>query len=64
MYAKHKCREKSQDCHALGKELNKPFPGKFNLRIPPDLPMKAATQAALNGMSLSSFVEHAIKNGI
>lgn len=49
------------DCAESGKEPNKPFSGKFNLRISPDLHMKAATQAALKGMSLNSFVESAIK---
>ena len=53
-----------EDCQALGKEPNKPFSGKFNLRISPDLHMKAATQAALNGMSLNSFVEQAIEKSI
>lgn len=53
-----------EDCHASGKEPNKPFSGKFNLRISPDLHMKAATQAALNGMSLNSFVEQAIEKSI
>ena len=31
------------DCEELGKEPNKPFSGKLNLRISPDLHMKAAT---------------------
>ena len=52
------------DCHALGKEPNKPFSGKFNLRISPDLQMKAATQASLNGLSLNAFVEQAIENKV
>ena len=52
------------DCQALAKEPNKPFSGKFNLRISPDLHMKAATQAALNGISLNSFVEQAIENKV
>ncbi len=50
-----------EDFHALGKEPNKPFSGKFNLRISPDLHMKAATQAAVNGISLNSFLEQAIE---
>ena len=50
-----------EDCAELGKEPNKPFSGKFNLRISPDLHMKAASQAALKGMSLNSFVEKAIE---
>ncbi|MDJ0647549.1 MAG: type II toxin-antitoxin system HicB family antitoxin [Xenococcaceae cyanobacterium MO_188.B19] len=50
-----------EDCAELGKEPNKPFSGKFNLRISPDLHMKAATQAALKGISLNSFVEEAIE---
>ena len=49
------------DCAEIGKEPNKPFSGKFNLRISSDLHMKAATQAALKGMSLNSFVEKAIE---
>ena len=49
-----------EDCAALGKEPNKPFSGKFNLRISPDLHKKAATKAALKGISLNSFVEEAI----
>ena len=53
-----------EDCRALGKEPNKPFSGKFNLRISPDLHKKAATQAALNGVSLNSFVEQAIENKV
>lgn len=50
-----------EDCAALRKEPNKPFSGKFNLRISPDLHMKATTQAALKGISLNSFVEKAIE---
>jgi predicted HicB family RNase H-like nuclease len=52
------------DCGEIGKEPNKPFSGKFNLRISPDLHMKAATQAALKGISLNSFVESAIEKVI
>ena len=52
------------DCQALGKEPNKPFSGKFNLRISPDLHMKAATPAALSGISLNSFVEQVIENKV
>ena len=56
--------EYSADCAELGKEHNKPFSSKFNLRISPDLHPLAASQAALKGMSLNSFVEKVIQKAV
>lgn len=46
-----------EDCQNLGKMPNKPFSGRFNLRISPDLHRQVAQKAEKEGVSLNTFVE-------
>ncbi len=43
-------------CVEMGIEPDKPFSGKFNLRIPPELHKEVAISAAAHNMSLNQFV--------
>jgi predicted HicB family RNase H-like nuclease len=45
------------DCDHLGKDPDKPFSGRFNLRIPPDLHRQVVICAERQGVSLNAFVE-------
>jgi predicted HicB family RNase H-like nuclease len=51
-------------CAARGKEPEKPFSGRFNVRIDPDLHAKAAVAASRLGISLNRFVEKALENEV
>jgi predicted HicB family RNase H-like nuclease len=51
-----------QDCQTLGKTPDKPFSGRFNLRISPELHRQAATKAEKKGISLNALVEIALQN--
>lgn len=44
-------------CQERGEEPEKPFSGKFMLRIHPDLHKKIAVQAKKTGQSLNSWIE-------
>lgn len=48
------------DCESLGKIPDKPFSGRFNLRISSELYRKAATKALTQGISLNTLVEQAL----
>ena len=48
-------------CNAVGKQPQKPFSGRFNVRFTPELHQKAAQTAALEGMSLNSWIVHAVE---
>lgn len=48
-------------CVQRGKDPEKPFSGRFNMRIDPDLHAKAAVAASRLGISLNRFVEKAIE---
>lgn len=43
-------------CKKRGEEPDKPFSGKFNLRIPPELHAKLSIAAELNRESLNSYI--------
>lgn len=43
-------------CAERGEEPDRPFSGKFNLRIPPDLHAKLSIAAQLQGDSLNSYI--------
>ena len=47
-------------CKSEGSEPEKPYSGKFNLRLSPELHREAAITAKKLHMSLNSFVEKAI----
>ena len=51
-----------EDCKTIGKTPDKPFSGKFNLRLSPSLHRQAFEKAKKEGVSLNSFVENAINN--
>ena len=51
-------------CKELGREPQKPFSGKFQVRLSPDLHRGAATAARQSGKSLNAFVEQAITHEI
>lgn len=45
-----------QDCRQRGKEPNKPYSGKFNLRLTPQLHGEIASAATKAGKSLNQWV--------
>ena len=49
-----------EDCQSLGKTPDKPFSGRFNLRISSELHRKAAIEASQKGISLNTLVEQAL----
>jgi len=49
-------------CDRVGKEPNKAFSGRFNLRLDPELHRAAHIQASLSNMSLNSFIVKAVEN--
>lgn len=49
-------------CKADGVEPEKPYSGKFNLRISPELHREAAVASVRRGLSLNKFVEKAISD--
>jgi predicted HicB family RNase H-like nuclease len=51
-----------EDCQTQGKTPDKPFSGRFNLRISPDLHRQAAFKAEKEGISLNTLVEKALHN--
>jgi predicted HicB family RNase H-like nuclease len=51
-------------CAQRGEEPEKPFSGKFVVRIPPDLHRKIYTQAKLADKSLNSWVSEVLKSAI
>jgi predicted HicB family RNase H-like nuclease len=52
------------DCDRLGKDPDKPFSGRFNLRIPPELHRQAVICAEKEGVSLNAFVEKTLAQSI
>jgi predicted HicB family RNase H-like nuclease len=48
-------------CQRLGRSPQRPYSGRFNVRIPPDLHARAANAAAQKGVSLNQLVETAIE---
>ena len=51
-------------CEELGREPQRPFSGKFQARLSPDLHRSAAATARRCGKSLNMFVEQAIAHEI
>lgn len=47
-------------CEEDGIEPEKPYSGKFNVRLTPELHRKVAVAAKRNGLSLNRFVEKAL----
>ncbi len=53
-----------EDCEAMDKDPDKPYSGKFNLRISPDLHRRVSTQAELNGLSLNAYIENTLNEAL
>ena len=53
-----------EDCAAINKDPDKPYSGKFNLRLPPELHRQVAIQAEREGQSLNSYIELVLQNAI
>ncbi|MBN4066663.1 type II toxin-antitoxin system HicB family antitoxin [Simkania negevensis] len=51
-------------CKERGEQPNKPYSGKFNLRIPPELHAKLAIAAKANEESLNSFIAHTLDKAV
>ncbi|MGF1481346.1 MAG: type II toxin-antitoxin system HicB family antitoxin [Cyanophyceae cyanobacterium] len=51
-----------KDCQRMGKKPEKPYSGRFNLRIAPTLHRQAAAQAEKEGISLNALVERALQS--
>ena len=47
-------------CKEVGKKPEKPFSGRFNIRISPELHQKIAKKAAEAGLSLNSWITNRI----
>ncbi len=45
-----------EDCREKGIDPNKPYSGKFNLRLTPDLHSRISAAAAMSGKSLNQWV--------
>lgn len=43
-------------CEKRGKDPEKPYSGKLNLRMPPDLYAKVVANAAQEGLSINSYI--------
>lgn len=48
-------------CDELGEEPEKPFSGRFVVRMPPELHRQAALCAKKKGVSLNAWVVHAVR---
>ncbi len=53
-----------ETCKEMNREPQKPFKGSFNVRIPSDLHRKAASKAAMMGLSLNQFVQKALEDEV
>ena len=51
-------------CKEAGKSPQKPFSGRFNVRLTPELHQKAAQTAALEGLSLNNWIVGAVEKAI
>ena len=51
-------------CSEVGKQPQKPFSGRFNVRFSPELHQKAARSAAVEGMSLNSWIAHTVEKAV
>ena len=49
-------------CEEDGRKPEKPYSGKLNLRLNPEIHQRAAIMAKLKGMSLNSYIEMAVED--
>ncbi len=53
-----------EDCEAMNQEPDKPYSGKFNLRLSPELHRRVAIKAEREGMSLNTFIENTLNEAL
>jgi predicted HicB family RNase H-like nuclease len=51
-------------CREVGKSPQKPYSGRFNVRLTPELHQKAAHTAALEGVSLNNWIAHTVEKAV
>jgi predicted HicB family RNase H-like nuclease len=51
-------------CKEVDKEPQKPFSGRFNVRVAPELHQRAARTAAIEGVSLNTWVNRALEKAV
>jgi predicted HicB family RNase H-like nuclease len=51
-------------CKRRGEEPEKPFSGRFNLRLDPDLHRNVALAAAATGKSLNGFIADTLRSAV
>jgi predicted HicB family RNase H-like nuclease len=51
-------------CKKKGKAPEQPFKGSFNVRLTPALHRKAATKAAMEGISLNQLIQKAVEEKV
>lgn len=51
-------------CAEVGRTPERPYSGRFNVRLEPDLHKRAALAAETRAQSLNAFVQEAIRNEI
>jgi len=51
-------------CEERGEEPEKPFSGKFNLRLPPELHAKLSAYAQAKGLSLNIYIAKTLERAI
>lgn len=51
-----------EHCAEIGRIPEKPYSGKFSVRVTPDLHRRVARHAALHGKSINSLVAEALEN--
>ena len=52
------------DCDLIGKTPDKPYSGRFNLRVSPELHRQVVVCAEKKGMSLNAFVEKTLAESV
>ena len=53
-----------EDCEQRGKDPNKPYSGKFNVRLSPELHREIASEAAKAGKSLNQWIINTLDQAI
>lgn len=51
-------------CKSRGEEAEKPYSGKFNLRLDPELHRQADIAAKIHGMSLNNWIRKVVKKAV
>ncbi|GFH63370.1 MAG: type II toxin-antitoxin system HicB family antitoxin [Candidatus Desulfovibrio kirbyi] len=51
-------------CMEVGKQPQKPFSGRFNVRVTPELHQKTVQRAAVEGISLNNWIVRTLEKAI